>query len=374
MPGSHFTQPSTIRKPSDAEIPDLDWLRRVPKTDLHCHLGGGIRLSTILDEAKRQGIKLKAWDKVRQERVEIDVKNEDDLRPYVVKNHAESLVDYLDAFPITESVMKDEQVLERVAYELCEDAFAENVRLLEIRYAPTNYRTPSLRLFEIVEAVLAGIERAREDFDMLAGLILCGMKQDEESIEEVVRLTGQYKGRGVIGFDLAGPERGFKTKKYEKLLESVFMSFVPVTIHAGEAFGAKSIAEAVIYLNARRIGHATNLFELSGLADYVEITGLGLEVCLSSNLHTRAIPSIQSHPVRQMMHRGLRFSLNTDNRTVSDTNITREMQLAVSELGFNKGAIIKSVKDGVKSSFFHKAEKRWVLDRIDADLAALDLA
>ena len=361
MSRQQFTKPTTVRRDSHAEIPDLDWLQRVPKTDLHCHLGGGIRLSTILDEAKRQGIELPAHD-------------ETSLYPYVVKDAAESLEDYLEAFKITESVMKDAQALERVAYELCEDAHAENVHLLEIRYAPTNYRTESLKLFQIVEAVLAGIERARNDFDMLVGLILCGMKQDKDSIREAVSLAAEYKGNGVVGFDLAGPERGYRTKSYEPLLAKVFASFLPVTIHAGEAYGAKSIAEAVIYLNARRIGHGTNLFELQGLADYVEVTGLGLEVCLSSNLHTRAIPSIQSHPVRQMMRRGLRFSLNTDNRTVSDTNITKEMQLAVNELGFTKGSIIKSVKDGVKSSFFHKAEKRWVLDKIDQDLTTLDPA
>jgi len=361
MSNQQSTQPTAVRNPSHAEIPDLDWLRRVPKTDLHCHLGGGIRLSTILDEAKRQGIELPAYDEIS-------------LRPYVVKDDAESLEDYLKAFKITESVMKDAQALERVAYELCEDAHAENVRLLEIRYAPTNYRTESLKLFQIVEAVLAGIARARNDFDMLVGLILCGMKQDKDSIRETARVASDNKGQGVIGFDLAGPEKGFPTKSYEDDLEKVFTSFLPVTIHAGEAFGAKSIAEAVLYLNARRIGHGTNLFELQGLAEYVEITGLGLEVCISSNLHTRAIPSIQSHPVRQMLRRGLRFSLNTDNRTVSDTNITKEMHLAVEELGFNKGAIIKSVKDGVKSSFFQKAEKRWALDKIDQDLAALDPA
>ena len=359
MPAPQSTKPTTARHPSHSEIPDLEWLQRVPKTDLHCHLGGGIRLSTILDEAKRQ-------------KIDIPGSDEASLRPYVVKDEAESLEDYLTAFKITESVMKDARALERVAYELCEDAHRENVRVLEIRYAPTNYRTPSLQLFRIVEAVLKGIERARKDFDMLAGLILCGMKQDEDSIREAVSLAAEYKGSGVIGFDLAGPEKGFKTKSYEALLEKVFTSFLPVTIHAGEAYGAKSIAEAVIYLNARRIGHGTNLFELQGLAEYVEITGLGLEVCLSSNLHTRAIPSIQTHPVRQMKNRGLRFSFNTDNRTVSDTNITKEMQLAVAELGFKKGAIIKSVKDGVKSSFFHKAQKRWALDKIDADLAALD--
>ena len=361
MPRRQYPRPNAIRRPSDAEIPDAEWIRRVPKTDLHCHLGGGIRLTTILDEAARQGIRLPATD-------------EASLRPHVVKDHAESLVDYLEAFQITESVMKDARALERVAYELCEDAYRENVRVLEIRYAPTNYRTDTLKLFHIVEAVLAGIGRAERDFDMLVGLILCGMKHNEASIEETARLAADYRDSGVVGFDLAGPERGFKTKKYEKLLAPVFMSFVPVTIHAGEAYGAKSIAEAVIYLNARRIGHATNLFELSGLADYIEITGLGLEVCLSSNLHTRAIPSIQSHPVRQMILRGLRVSLNTDNRTVSNTTVTRELQLAVDELGFRKGEVIKAVKDGVKSSFFRKAEKRWILDRIDQDLATLDPA
>ena len=339
--------------------PDEAWIAQLPKTDLHCHLGGSLRLSTIRDEADRQGIALPG-------------SSVEDLAARVIRPDAASLEEYLEAFDITESVLKDAQALERAAYELVEDAHRENVRLLEIRYAPTNYRTENLKLFQIVEAVLAGIKRGREKFGTLVGLILCGPRQDRAATAEAARLAADYRRSGVIGFDLAGPERGYRPKTYESILEPVFASFIPVTMHAGEAYGAKSIGDAINCLNARRIGHATNLFELGGLTDYIEIIGLGLEVCLSSNLHTGAVPSIQSHPVRQMVRRGLRVSVNTDNRLVSDTTITKEMGLLVSELGFTKRDLVRMVKDGVKSSFFRKWEKGKLLDEIDVAVAEME--
>lgn len=338
--------------------PDLEWIQRLPKTDLHCHLGGSMRISTIIDEARRQGIYLPA-------------NSPETLEMHVVKSSASSLVDYLGAFAITESVLKDAAALERAAFELVEDAHRENVRILEVRYAPTNYRTPTLKLFQVVESVLSGLQRGSKEYGVHTGLIICGMRNDIEATREAVRLAADYKHEGVVGFDLAGPEHGFPPKQFVSVLAPVFSSFIPVTIHAGEAYGAKSIADAIIYLNARRIGHATNLFELAGLTDYIEITGLALETCVSSNLHTQAIPSVQTHPIRQMMRRGLRVSLNTDNRLVSATTITREMKLLVDELGFQKRDLVRLVKDGIKSSFCCKSVKRTTLDLLDKEIIEL---
>ena len=339
-------------------VPDLEWIRRVPKTDLHCHLGGSMRLGTLVDEARRQGITLPAEDP-------------ESLAPYVMKADANSMEDYLKAFAITESVLKNAQALERAAFELVEDAHFENVKVLEVRYAPTNYRTPSLKLYQVVESVLAGLQRGAREYGVHAGLIICGMRNNLETTREAVRLAADYKADGVVGFDLAGPEHGYPPKQFESVLSLVFSSFIPVTIHAGEAYGAKSIADAIVYLNARRIGHATNLFELQGLTDYIEITGLALESCVSSNLHTRAVPSIQTHPIRQMLRRGLRVSLNTDNRLVSQTNVTKEMTLLVNELGLVKRDLVRLTKDGVKSSFCSKAVKREVLNRIDEEICEI---
>ncbi len=355
MNSDTFRQDQDSTTSSNDEIPDDEWLQKVPKTDLHCHLGGSLRISTLIDEAQRQKIELPSYD-------------EEELRRHVVKDEAESLTDYLSAFALTESVMRDPRALRRVAYELAEDAYRENVKVLEMRYAPTNYQSSSFKLYHIVESVLEGIEQAQRDFDMLVGLIICGLKHDRQATEEAVQLAVAYKRSGVLGFDLAGPEYGHPPKDFAKIMKPVFKNFIPVTIHAGEAYGAKSIADSVIHLNARRIGHATSLFQFDRLTNYIEITGLGLELCLSSNVHTNAIPSVQTHPIRQMMREGLRFSLNTDNRLVSNTDITNEMRLLVNELGFKKGDIIKMVKGGVKSSFFRKSEKRWALDQMDEEL------
>ncbi|MBT5021542.1 adenosine deaminase [Candidatus Woesearchaeota archaeon] len=343
---------------ADKEFPDEAWIKKIPKTDLHVHLGGSIRLTTLIDEAKRQGIDLPSTEP-------------DELRQYVVQTDAESLEQYLEAFKITESVMKDAEALKRVAYELVEDVAAENGKLIEVRYAPTNYRTDKLKLYKIIESVLEGLQKGEKDFGVHTGLIICGIKTDVEATTEAARATLNYIDQGVVGFDMAGKEYGMRPKNFLKVLQPIFDYMLPLTIHAGEAYGAKSIKEAINYLNARRIGHGTNIFEDPRLVKYAVRTRLPLEICVSSNLHTKAIPSIDTHPIRQMMRRGIRCSLNTDNRLVSHTNITKEMLLLVSELGFRKGDLKKLVKDGVKSAFIDDIDRKHILDCMDSEFDRL---
>ncbi|MBT7903204.1 adenosine deaminase [Candidatus Woesearchaeota archaeon] len=360
-----YIQPlNKYKKKSDLEFPTIAWIKKIPKTDIHVHLGGSMRITTLIDEAKRQKIKLPSY-------------NIETLKKLVIKENALDLEEYLKAFHLTESVMKSERTLKRVAFELVVDCVSENVRLLEVRFAPTNYVTPKLKLPQIIEAVLEGLDAGKKYCKeklkkrIHVGLIVCGIRTDKSATEEAVRIAINYYGQGVVGFDIAGAEYGHRPKELEKVCMPVFKHHVPVTIHAGEAYGAKSISESLVYLRAKRIGHGTHVLGSTLLVREANTSRLPFEVCISSNVHTKTIPSIQAHPIRQMMMRGLRVCINTDNRLVSNTNITKEMYLLVNHLGFRKGDLKKLVKNGVKAAFIDKDTTDEILTEFDTSLDLL---
>jgi adenosine deaminase len=339
------------------------WLARMPKTDLHCHLGGSLRPATIMELADQHG-------------VDLGVRDEDGLKERIVyKNRPEkSLAAYLDGIAICESVLVAPDAFSRTAYEVCEDAHAENVRVLELRFGPTNYGRPDLKLYEIVEATLDGLRRAAEDFGMHTGLIVCGIRTDPAATRQAAEIAVNYQGHGVVGFDLAGKESGHRPRQFTEIIEPVLQNFLPVTIHAGEDDTVASIAEAIIYLNARRIGHGVTIRESTKLFDYVNKTRIGIEVCPSSNVDTGAVHAMQTHPAR-VFHRGdLRISVNTDNRTISDTTVTREYQGLIEHLGFSREDVYKVATRGLKTAFLDSFTTGELLDDFnDFARAEMDL-
>ncbi|MBI4576034.1 MAG: adenosine deaminase [Planctomycetes bacterium] len=341
---------------ADQETPDADWIRRLPKTDLHVHLGGSMRFETLLDEAARQGVELPPTEELR--------------RSVILDGPGRDLSGYLGAFQYTESILRDATALRRVARELVEDAAAENVRVLEVRFGPTNYVTGSLRLYEVVEAVLEGLQEGGSRHGVRTGLIVCGIRTDMEATSRAAQIAVNYMDHGVVGFDLAGKERGFPPKDFREVFHIIHDNFLPVTVHAGESFGAKSIADAINHLNARRIGHGVHLRENEKLYDYVDIYRIGLEVCVSSNVHSGA-SHLATHPVRKYFQDGLRVSINTDNRLVSNTTVTRELELLAGHMGFNKGDLKILVKNGVKSAFLKTYEVKRILDSFDEEFGKL---
>ncbi|MFH0797888.1 MAG: adenosine deaminase, partial [Candidatus Woesearchaeota archaeon] len=246
-----------------------EWLKEMPKTDLHCHLGGSVRLDTVLELASNYGIQLPATDRDKL-RSEIVYKDKQD----------KSLASYIKGIKVCESVLIRPEAFQRAAYEICEDAHTENVRVLELRFAPTNYVHDSLRLHDVVESTLDGLRKGAKKFNMLTGLIICGIKSDMKSVREAAEVAVNYQDYGVVGFDLAGREKGYPPKMYREVIMPVLHNFLPVTIHAGEEDTVSSIAEAIIHLNARRIGHAVTLRESTKLVEYANKTRLGLEICL----------------------------------------------------------------------------------------------
>ena len=340
---------------------DRDLLRRLPKAELHCHLDGSVRPATLLDLAREQGVTMPAT-------------TPDALREYMIVRDARSLEDYLARFDVTLSVMQTAAALERIACELAIDAAAEGVKYIEVRYAPVLNVRAGLSLGAAVEAPLRGLARAEREHGITGRLIICGIRNMSPEISlELAQLAVAYRAEGVVGFDLAGGEAGNPASRHAKAFEYARCHDMACTCHAGEGAGAASVREAVHVCGANRIGHATRLIEDDALTEYVNDRRIALEICLTSNVQTRATESYETHPLRQYYERGLNVVLNTDNRLMSGTTLVDEYEHA-SRIGFDFNELAKMALNGFASAFLPFAERQVLLDRARAEIAALRAA
>ncbi|MFN2433105.1 MAG: adenosine deaminase [Gemmatimonadota bacterium] len=348
-----------LREPGAAAPVTRERILALPKVELHVHLDGCLRLTTLLDLAGEQGVRLPAADTSALEEY------------FAHPETGRSLVEYLTRFDTTLSVMQERPAIERIAYELAEDAHRENVRYFEVRFSPVLHRDRGLGLHDSVEAVRAGLERAERELGVRAGIIICALRHLDPLVsEELAELCVDYKHRGVVGFDLAGPEENFPAKKHRSAFKVVLENNVNITIHAGEAWGADSIHQAIHDCGAHRIGHGTHLFEDRDLQDYVNDHRIPIEVCLLSNVQTGAVETLAAHPLRRYFDEGLRVTVNTDSRLISQTTVTDELLRAHAELGFTWPEIKKLVLNGFKSAFLPYAERRALLGQVSAELDA----
>jgi len=331
----------------------------LPKAELHVHLDGSLRPETMLELAAEVGARLPASDP-------------EALREYMHVRDARNLVDYLARFEITLSVMQTAPSLERIAYELAEDLARENVRYAEVRYSPILNTRQGLPLTEAVDAPLRGLRAAEERFGIRTALIICGIRNmDPATSRDLADLTVAFKGRGVVAFDLAGAEYNYPAKKHKDAFFTVRNKNMAATIHAGEAYGAESIHQALHYCGAHRIGHGTRLFEDPDLMQYVKDFRVPIEICLTSNVQTRAVSSFEEHPVRRYFDEGIVLSLNTDNRLMSGTTVTDEYWRAHHHLGFTWDELVEVSLMSFESAFLHHEEKMALLERARGEITAL---
>jgi adenosine deaminase len=336
----------------------LEFFRQLPKVDLHVHLDGSLRLETILALAELH-------------KVELPSKDPAELRRAMnLGQNCGSLVEYLKAFDVTLRVLQTEDSLYRVAYELAEDAARENVRYMEVRYSPMLHTRRGLRLTNVVEAVLGGLRAAHDTLGIESNVILCGIRNiSPESSLEMAELAVAYKGRGVVGFDLAGAEYDHPAKHHKMAFQLVRSNNINCTIHAGEAYGPESIAQALHVCGAHRIGHGCRLREDGDLLHYINDHRIPLEVCPSSNVQTGAVRDLASHPLRLYFDLGLRVTVNTDNRMVTDTTVSQELWQCHTKMGFSLADIKQVIIAGFKSAFlpFHvkQAYLRRVVEELD---------
>ena len=344
---------------TDATTLTRDWLKKLPKAELHVHLDGSVRPQTLLELAKEQGVKLPSHD----------VKK---LAEYMHVTDARNLVDYLARFDVTLSVLQTPEALERVMFELLEDAAKENVRYMEVRYSPVLNARGGMPLTEAVEAPLRAMKRGEQQFGVKSQLIICGIRNMSPDVSlELANLTVAYKGRGVVAFDLAGAEYNFPAKKHKEAFYTVIDHNMATTVHAGEAYGAESIHQALHYCHADRIGHGTRLYENPDLEQYVLDRRVPLEICITSNVQTHAVPSLASHPARRYLDLGIVLSLNTDNRLMSATTVTEELWLAHKHLHFTRAEIERVVLMGFESAFLPHREREALVRKAKAELEAL---
>ena len=332
-------------------------IQALPKAELHCHLDGSIRISTILDLAKKQNISLPADN-------EVGLKN-----ILIVKDRVESLEEYLKLFKITLSVMQTPESLERCSYELIEDVSRENVRYIEIRYSPILHIEKGMTMEESVEAVQRGLTRGQKEFGVRSGIIICGIRDISPEISlQLAEITVQYKDKGVIGFDLAGAEENFPAKKHREAFYLIQNNNINATIHAGEAFGPSSIHQAIHYCSANRIGHGTKLHEDIDLMNYVNDHRIALEICLTSNIQVRSVDSIEVHPFKKYFDEDIRVTLNTDNRLISNTTLTDEYLLAVETFNLTKQDLRTIIINGFKGAFLPHNERREMINLVVSEL------
>lgn len=388
----------------------VEFIRAIPKSDIHLHLDGSLRLPTLIELAKQRKVKLPSF-------------TEDGLKRLVFKKHYKDLPDYLAGFACTVAVMQDAESIERISYELAVDNLAEGVRYIEVRFAPQLHIRDEFDMEQVVRACCDGLARAQrehnsgravrsgQDVPFHFGVILCalrffhaGMSPYYAKLFDVMRYAPPHRvfaaasselaratvflarerGLPVVGFDLAGAEEGFPAGDHKTAFQFAHKHFMHKTVHAGEAYGPESIFQAMTDCYANRIGHGTWLFAadmvkdgvskdreayVHHLAEYVGAQRICMEVCLTSNAQTQPkLRNLAKHPLRQMLDHSLSVSICTDNRLVSDTTVTNELLVAVDKLKLTRRELRNIVAAGFKGGFFpgtYTEKRRYVRQVLD---------
>jgi adenosine deaminase len=383
-------------------------LRALPKTDLHCHLDGSLRIGTLIELARDRKIKLPST-------------TEEGLRELVFKEQYRDLPDYLHGFAYTCAVLDDAESLERSAYELGQDCLAEGVRYLEVRFAPQLHVRPGLDVAQVLAAVDRGLDRVvreheasdavkvRNEPPFRFGIIACAMRMftggfgpyyrdllsvlDGWPMKQVYGIASlslvravvdarDRLGLPVVAFDLAGAEAGHPASDHIEAYDFAHKHFLKKTVHAGEAYGPESIFQAITKLHADRIGHGTHLFSVDQvqvdedphryvrqLSEYIADRRILLEVCITSNLQTMPeIRRVQNHPVARMVQERLSLTLCTDNRLISRTTVSREIEQFAAAFKPTPSELRNVILHGFKRSFFpgsYREKRAYVRDVID---------
>lgn len=391
-----------------------DMLAALPKSDLHCHLDGSLRLETLIELARERGVNLPSY-------------SPDGLEELVFKERYRDLPDYLHGFAYTCAVLTDAEALERVAYELGQDCIAENTLYLEVRFAPQLLVREGLTVGQILTAVDRGLDRARREHEgseavkqgqppFRYGIIACAMRMFTAGFgpyyADLLRVLDGWPAKAVfgvaslscarsvvdardrlgvpvVGFDLAGAEAGHPASDHEEAYRYAHSHFLKKTVHAGEAYGPESIFQAITRLNADRIGHGTHLFDaeivhdvddprryVQQLVEYIADRRVTMEVCITSNMQTMPdLRRVEDHPVGRMIRERLSVTICTDNRLVSRTNCTTELQKLTNAFTISPAELRNVVLHGFKRSFFPGSYRekrtyvRQIIDHYDAVVA-----
>lgn len=315
--------------------------------ELHLHLDGSLRPETVWELAKEQNIKLPAntVDEVRDQ--------------MQVPEDCRTLEEYLTRFDLPLLVLQTREALERAAFELTEDLAKEGVTYAEIRFAPQLSIKGGMTQEQAVEAAIEGVKRGMEQYPSIrVGLILCCMRgeDNEEWNLQTVETAKKYLGDVVCAVDIAGAESLYPTERFAPVFEKVREYGLPSTIHAGEAAGPESMKTALAF-GAKRIGHGVAAVEDPELVRRLIEEQITLEVCVTSNYQTKVVPSIEAHPIRRLFNAGVRVTVNSDNRTVSNTNVRKELDILRNVFGFKEQEIEKMEEYAWEARFLRQDKR-----------------
>jgi adenosine deaminase len=335
-----------------------DWVQALPKIDLHTHLDGSMRLSTVKALAK----------KLPKER---RFPRGFSIEKAIIPPDRCSLETYLGSFDVTVAVLQSAAALERAAFELCEDAAKENVIYLEVRFAPLLHLVEEMSPREVVESVLRGLARGEEEHGLHTGLILCALRNESsERSLEVAQLAAQFRNKGVVAFDLAGPERDHPPYLHRTAIGFARDADVHITLHAGEGCCPEQIREALDF-GAERIGHGVYLFQDAKTESRVVEEGIPLETCPTSNLQISGIiEDYADHPLKRYLDLGIPVTVNTDNRLMSNTTCTDELSRVIEALSLSRDEVRRILRDSAAAAFAPDALRAELTETIDAAFRA----
>ena len=349
------------------KTPTIDQIKRVPKALLHDHLDGGLRPETIIEIAQQIGYKKLPTDDPKQ------------LADWFEEScNSHSLVRYLETFSHTIAVMQSKEAIIRVSRECAIDLARDGVVYAEVRGAPELFTEQGLTLDQVIEATIEGYkqgmaEAAREGNKIRVESLLCGMRQNNRS-QEAAAAAVKYRNKGVVGFDIAGPEDGFPPTNQLETFEYLRKENAHFTIHAGEAYGLPSIWEAIQICGAERLGHGVRIIDdidfsgdkprLGPLASYVRDRRIPLELCPTSNLQTGAAKTYSEHPIGMLAKLRFRVTLNTDNRLMSRTSMSNEMSECVKSFGWKFADLQRVTVNALKSSFIPFEERLEIIEKV----------
>ena len=331
-------------------------IARLPKAELHVHLDGSLRPETMIDLAHKARVALPSTDP-------------ETLRRFMVVDDAADLEHFLFRFDLTVPLLQTPDAIERVAYEMVEDAARDQVRYVEVRYCPKLSTREGLSLDDVIRAEWSGLSRGERDFGVKVAIINCSLRHYDPAVSvTLAEHSVRMRAHGVVAFDLAGGEAGRMPGVHGDAFDIALEGRLGITVHAGEAAGAKSVAEAISRCHAMRIGHGTRLHEDPDLELFVRDRRIPLEINLTSNLQTRAVAAVAEHPLRRYLDLGLAATLCTDSWLMCGVTLTDEYWTAHEALGLTRSEIDRLILAGFEAAFLPWPEKQVLLGRVREEL------
>ena len=322
----------------------------LPKIDLHCHLDGSVRPQTIIDLARQQNIRLPNDD------------IEEIKHLMIAPETCLNLDEYLQRFALPVSVMQTAEAIERISFELFEEAAQENVKYLEVRFGPLLHIEQGLSLSAIIGSAVQGMKRAEKLYDIKGNYILSLLRHmPKEDIKDVIDAGAKYLNDGVVAFDLAGGEAVGFCHEFIPYAQYAIEKGYRITIHAGEQGSGQNVSDAISLLGAERIGHGIHIKGDASAYQLVKNKAIALETCPSSNLQTKAVACLSAHPINEFYQRGVPVTINTDNRTVSNTTMTDEVRKVMEEFTLSREDYFNIYKVSVAHSFASESIKEQLM-------------